>query len=187
VAVASYGPVRSVFLAHRDPLERLGEVHLDPASRTSVNLLAVLLRTRGLSPPTRTLASYARETLPANALLIGNPAIEFALGPHTHALWDLGEAWRDLTGLPFVYAVWAIRRDAPADLANRLRAAKARGLGRLTDFIRDRTEFTPEFRRAYLGGHIRYDLDARSKSGLEDFRRRLEATSGRPTFAPRFR
>ena len=50
IAVASLGEVRSVFLAHKVPLEKIRLIHLDPASLTSVNLLKVLLAEHGMNP-----------------------------------------------------------------------------------------------------------------------------------------
>lgn len=187
VAIASDGPVFSVFLAHREPLESIREIHLDPASCTSVNLLKVLLAGRGLNPVFKPLAGYDRASMPPNTLLIGNPAIEFALGPHDHAIWDLGAEWKASTGLPFVYAVWAVRDSvASPELASELRRAKEQGVGRIPQFVEDRADFTREFRRAYLGGHIRYDLRAPEKAGLERFRRLLEKHVNRPTSEPRY-
>src|SRR5262249_28452657 len=106
-AIASLGEVRSVLLAHRRPIEEAKEVYCDTASLTGMNLLRVLLAERGLKPEFKPLASYAAASLPDYAMLIGNPALDFALGPHEHEIWDLGEAWFELTQLPFVYAVWA--------------------------------------------------------------------------------
>jgi predicted solute-binding protein len=190
VAIASDGPVFSVFLAHQDPLdERLTEVHLDPASCTSVNLLRVLLAARGLSPRFSPLADYDRERMPRNVLLIGDPAIRFSLGPHPHQIWDLGAAWQEWTGLPFVYAVWAVREAAatPA-LANGLRAAREQGVNAMAHWVEHRPEFTREFRQAYLGGHIRYGLGDREKAGLECFRQALDTHihPRRPTVVPRY-
>jgi len=190
VAIASDGPVFSVFLAHRDPLdERLAEVHLDPASCTSVNLLRVLLAARGLSPRFLPLAAEPGGSMPRNMLLIGDPAIRFALGRHDHRIWDLGAAWKEWTGLPFVFAVWAMREAAatPA-LADGLREARERGLARLPEWIDHRPEFTREFRQAYLGGHIRYGLGDREKAGLGRFRQALDAhlSPPRPTVPPRY-
>jgi chorismate dehydratase len=190
VAIASDGPVFSVFLAHQDPLdERLTEVHLDPASCTSVNLLRVLLAARGLSPRFLPLAGYDPERMPRNVLLIGDPAIRFALGPHPHRIWDLGAAWKAWTGLPFVYAVWAVRDSAatPA-LADGLREARHLGLESMPHWVAHRPEFTREFRQAYLGGHIRYGLGVAEKAGLERFRQALEThlEPRRPTVIARY-
>ena len=190
VAIASDGPVFSVFLAHQDPLdERLTEVHLDPASCTSVNLLRVLLAARGLSPRFSPLSGYERDRMPRNVLLIGDPAIRFALGSHSHGIWDLGAVWKEWTGLPFVYAVWAVRETAATRaLADGLRGARERGLARIPEWVERRPEFTREFRQAYLGGHIRYGLGDREKAGIERFRQALDAhlSPPRPTVSPRY-
>src|SRR5262249_22112479 len=59
IAIASLGEVKSVFLAHRKPLDRAEEIFCDPASLTSVTLLKVLLAERGLKPEFKPLESYA--------------------------------------------------------------------------------------------------------------------------------
>src|SRR6184192_1688658 len=110
IAVASLGEVKSVFLAHRRPIEKVTEVFCDTASLTSVNLLRVLLAERGLRPEFKPLPNYDFAKLPDYALLIGNPAIDFLRSSRQHEIWDLGAAWYELMKLPFVYAVWALRR-----------------------------------------------------------------------------
>ena len=110
VAVASLGEVKSVFLAHRRPIEDAKEIFCDTASLTSVELLRVLLAERDLKPVFKPLASYAPADIPDYALLIGNPAIDFLRSSPPHEIWDLGAAWYELTHLPLVYAVWALRR-----------------------------------------------------------------------------
>src|SRR3989442_200315 len=64
IAVASLGEVKSVFLAHRGPIEQAGEVFCDPASLTSANLLKVLLAERGLRPEFKPLAVPDPATMP---------------------------------------------------------------------------------------------------------------------------
>ncbi len=78
VAVASLGEVKSVFLAHRQPLEDIREIFCDTASLSSVNLLKVLLAERGLNPAFQPLPSYEAAHTLENVLLIGDPAIRFA-------------------------------------------------------------------------------------------------------------
>lgn len=185
-AIGSDGPVASVFLAHHGPLEQIRTVWLDPASCTSVNLLRVLLAEHGIRPEFRPLTSYAAAAELDNVLLIGNPAIDFRRAAHPHTLWDLGEAWRELTGCPFVYAVWALRHGASAELRTRLLAAKAAGLAALPQTVKKRTEYDLEFRRAYLGGHIRYELGVPEKAGLARFAELLAKHTGREVFAPRY-
>src|SRR3974390_3692672 len=88
IAIASLGEVKSVILAHRKPLDEVTEVFCDTASLTSVQLLRVLLAERGLKPEFKPLAGYDLAALPDFAMLIGDPALDFALGQHDHEIWD---------------------------------------------------------------------------------------------------
>jgi chorismate dehydratase len=187
VAIASLGEVKSVLLAHRLPLLELREVFCDPASLTSVNLLKVLLAELGVRPEFRTLASYESAHLPDAALLIGDPALDFLLGPHEHCIWDLGAAWFELTGLPFVYAAWAMRRGVHnAALRGQLREAKEFGLDTLDSIIRNRKEYDYDFRKDYLGWHVHYHLGSDEKRGLAKFAELLRKHGFGPLYEPRF-
>lgn len=188
VAVASLGEVLSVFLAHRVPLEQVTRVACDPASLTSVNLLKVLLAERGLKPEFVPLASYAEAPAQEAVLLIGDPAIDFLRAPHSdHAIWDLGAAWNELTSLPFVYAVWALRRGVDTTPIRRvLREAKTFGLETLDYIISNRREYDEEFRRDYLGWHIHYHLGTDEKRGLARFAELLRQHGLGPVHDPRY-
>jgi len=119
VAVGSDGPVRSVCLVSRVPVAELDglTVALGSTSRTSV-LLARLVLGRVLrvapiyvdhSPDLRSMLEVADA-----AMLIGDPALRATLvDAPAQGLYvlDLGQAWREWTGLPMVFAVWAVRRD----------------------------------------------------------------------------
>lgn len=170
IAIASLGEVKSVLLAHRKPIEEAREIFCDPASLTSVNLLRVLLAERGLEPEFKPLASYDFKSLPDYAMLIGDPALDFLLGPHEHEIFDLGAAWFEMTALPFVYAVWALRRGVEnRALRRQLTEAREFGLDTLDNIIRTRTEYTEDFRKDYFGWHIHYHLGADEKRGLGKF------------------
>jgi chorismate dehydratase len=187
IAIASLGEVKSVLLAHRKPLDEVKEVFCDTASLTSVQLLRVLLAEHGLKPEFRPLASYDFAALPDYAMLIGDPALDFALGPRQHEVWDLGAAWYELTDLPFVYAVWALRRGVENSALRRvLREARDFGLDTLDSIIRTRTEYTYDFRKDYLGWHIHYHLGSEEKRGLAKFMELLHRHGCGPIHAPRF-
>jgi chorismate dehydratase len=187
IAIASLGEVKSVLLAHRRPLEEATEIFCDTASLTSVELVRVLLAERGLKPRFRALPSYDFTALPDFALLIGDRALDLLLGPHEHQIWDLGEAWYDLTRQPFVYAVWALRRGLEnSALKRQLREARDFGLDTLDSIIRTRTEYDLDFRRDYLGWHIHYHLGADEKRGLAKFAELLRRHGTQPVFEPRF-
>jgi chorismate dehydratase len=187
IAIASLGEVKSVLLAHRKPLDEVKEVFCDTASLTSVQLLRVLLAERGLKPEFKPLASYDFAALPDYAMLIGDPALDFALSPRQHEVWDLGAAWYELTNLPFVFAVWALRRGVEnAALRRLLREARDFGLDTLDTIIRSRTEYTYDFRKDYLGWHIHYHLGSDEKRGLAKFMELLRRHGCGPIYEPRF-
>ena len=187
IAIASLGEVKSVLLAHRKPLSEATEIFCDTASLTSVQLLRVLLAERGLKPEFKPLPSYDFPALPDYALLIGDPALDFALAPHEHEIWDLGAAWYELTNLPFVYAVWALRRGVEnAALRRLLREARDFGLDTLDSIIRTRTEYDYDFRKDYLSWHIHYHLGTDEKRGLAKFIELLHRHGCGPIFEPRF-
>lgn len=187
VAIASRGEVKSVLLAHRCPLAEIREVFCDPASLTSVSLLRVLLGERGLRPEFRPLVGYGEAAGHEAVLLIGDPALDFLFGGHPHRIWDLGAAWEELTGLPFVYAAWALRRGANTpELRRRLRVAKELGLRELDAVVRERTEYELAFRKSYLGGNIRYDLGPEEKLGIAKFIALLRQHQTGQVYAPRF-
>lgn len=170
IAVAALGEVRSVLMAHRRPIEEITEVYCDTASLTSVQLLKVLLAERGLKPEFKPLAGYDFSQLPDYALLIGDNALDLALGPHQHEIWDLGQAWFEMTGLPFVFAAWSLRRGIEnSNLRRQLREARDFGLDTLEHIIQSRTEYTLDFRKDYLGWHLHYHLGTDEKRGIAKF------------------
>jgi chorismate dehydratase len=187
VAVASLGEVKSVFLAHRRPIDDVKVVFCDPASLTSINLLRVLLADQGIRPEFKPLASYGDAAQLDYVLLIGDPALDFLRAPHEHEIWDLGAAWLELTRLPFVYAVWALRRSIDTKrLERQLRDAKDFGLETLDYIISSRNEYDLEFRKDYLGWHIHYHLGVDEKKGLARFAELLRKHGENPVYDPQF-
>src|SRR3954452_152502 len=111
ISIATRGPVLSVTLFSRAPWQQIRSVALDAGSRTSAALTQVLLRKRyGVTPDVVPLAlEQSAEDAGADAvLLIGDRAMRACLPGFAYA-FDLGQEWYDWTGLPFVYAVWAVR------------------------------------------------------------------------------
>ena len=186
IAVASLGEVKSVFLAHRQPLEEVREIYCDTASLCSRHLLQVLLAERGLKPALLPLPDYQRAPSLQNVLLIGDPALEFARSSPPHQIWDLGTAWFETTNLPFVYAVWALRRIPNQTLRRRLREAKNFGLDTLDYIIASRTDFDYAFRKDYLSWHIHFHLGADERRGIARFIQLLRKHGLGPLYEPRF-
>jgi chorismate dehydratase len=180
-AIASRGPVRSVNLFHRGPLERVRRVALDTSSRAGATLVRIVLHERlGRDPEYVAMGPSLVDMLAVAdaALLIGDPALDRKLDA---ARTDLGEEWTRLTGLPFVYAFWAGRPDAvtPAGV-KRLQQALAEGLlardtiaARHADGVPGRRELYQD----YLRNNIVFRLGDEEQAGLGEFYRRAHALS----------
>lgn len=176
VAIASRGAVYSVFLAHSGPLSGIRVVSLDPASRTSNNLLrCILAEFHNLHPVFE--SSSALPEGDRALLLIGDQAIRFREQPREEVDYlDLGQEWLAKTGLPFVYAVWQFRPEIvhPSAAATALRAIKTAGLRRIREIAHFQNTFEPAFAEHYLTNHVHFDLDAEEKAGLTHFRTLLQ-------------
>jgi chorismate dehydratase len=179
VALASRGPVRSVLLLHRRPLESVRRVALDASSRTSAVLTRLLLRERlgrdpeyvGAPPDVSAMLSSADA-----ALVIGDIALYYE--GEARRL-DLGTEWTALTGRPFVYAFWAGRPGAAsAEHVAALQEAAAEGLRALRAVAATYNGHAPEraaLNEAYLRENIVYRLGEAEVAGLYEFYRRAEA------------
>jgi chorismate dehydratase len=187
IAIASLGEVYSVLLAHKKPLDEAKEVFYDTASLTSVNLLKILFAEKKLFPQFKPLESYAAAPEKDFVLLIGDRAIDFQRAPHTCEIFDLGFAWHELTNLPFVYAVWALRRGIEnKELRRELREAKKFGMETLDYLIETREEYDADFRRDYFEWHIQYHLGEDEKRAIAKFRELLQKHNLGPVFDPKF-
>ena len=176
VGIGSRGPVASVALYTRRPLDEIRHIALDTSSRTSVTLIQVLCRHRfGIEPAFVPHGpDLAAMTTQCDAgLLIGDPAFDVdhvALGL---TKVDLGEAWTGMTGLPFVYAAWTGRAGVigGGEVAA-LQDAQAAGL-------RDIPAIAGEYGRGdaaraaraavYLRDNVKYGLGADEAAGLQMF------------------
>jgi chorismate dehydratase len=175
IAIATRGPVLSVTLFSRTPWEQIRRVALDAGSRTSAALTQILLRKRyGVHPEIMPLPlDRGAEDVDADAvLLIGDRAMRACLPGFAHA-YDLGQEWYDWTGLPFVYAVWAVRPGV--DLAGvdaALIEAKHRGVSR-AGLIAQREApglgLDAGFCRRYLANILHFDLGPREQAGLHHY------------------
>lgn len=113
LAVGSDGPVLSVNLVSPVPLADLRHVALGSTSRTSVLLAQLLLEERyGVHPTYATMPPDLTAMLleADGAVLIGDAALRARHADGVHVV-DLAQEWHDWTGLPMVFAVWAVRRD----------------------------------------------------------------------------
>ena len=188
LAITCDGPVHSVALFSRRPVEQLDRctVLRTASSRTSILLLDLIARHRwGVRPRYATVRAEAPDLatlagLPHDAVLvIGDAALLLAAQELYPVRVDLGAEWKAWTGLPFVFAVWAARRDAGLDTVQavhrRLLESRTWGLAHLDQLAADAARATgvrEDVCRAYLGD-LDYALSYRHLAGLTDFFRRL--------------
>jgi chorismate dehydratase len=181
VGIVSAGPVYSVYVAHRGPMGELEGVTADPASLTSIHLFQVLAEgVLGRRLPLLPENAANVENPSCGRLLIGNQAIVYRVASEQavagEEFWDLGEQWTLWTGLPFVYAVWVLRRgiSGAGAVGEAFRTLAEAGLRAVPEIAAADVEFGPELAGRYLTEHIRFNLGARERAGLERFSRELE-------------
>jgi chorismate dehydratase len=175
-AIGSDGPVASVVVFSRVPIERIATLALDISSRTSVALTRILCRSKWHISPKLTPGEpdvRGMLTRADAALVIGDPALAFDAEAAGVETIDLGSEWQALTGLPFVYAMWSGRAGAvgPEHIAE-LQAARVRGEAAIPA-IAERESGGDRHRaeqvRRYLSDNLRYPLGEREIAGLRRF------------------
>jgi chorismate dehydratase len=181
------GPTLTVRLFSRVPLDQITRVHADTDSHTSRALGAVILHDKfGVRP--EVVDFNAREQMassgssgdegspwPETVLLIGDkvvadspPAVRY---PHQ---LDLGEAWKAITGLPFVYATWMCRSDEVSSehvlrAARLLHRQRLRNAVRLDHIVSDEAHqhgWSDDLARDYVGSLLRYEVTAEAREAV---------------------
>lgn len=178
IAIASLNQVRSIQLISKKPIEQIRTVAVDTSSRTSVGLTQVLLTKffgghRELTPMPPVLGPMLDRC--DAGLLIGDPAL--LAKTEGYYAYDLAELWRARTGLPFVFAVWAVRKSALAEMRPGLNLGgifqRSRDHGLLPENLETiAREWSPRMGlpeaeiASYLRENIHYTLDAECRKGL---------------------
>lgn len=144
VCVASDGPVQSIVLLSRKPIEALGKdkVILTAKSATSHCLLKIILRgAYGAIPNYYTRNITPEEPIPADAtasLFIGDDALWLYHHPPAGLyLYDIGQEWKNLTGQKMVFALWAVRREFANKNPEGVKLIQERVHGAFLSFIRN--------------------------------------------------
>lgn len=137
--VACDGEVASVCLFSDVPVGEIKRVLLDYQSRTSVELLKILLKEYWKISPDfiDTKEGFESEyNQTTAALIIGDRALRLQASGANPYIYDLGLAWKQLTGLPFVFAMWVSNKKLPDDFIQAFNAANKAGLDNITEVIR---------------------------------------------------
>ncbi|HED54854.1 MAG TPA: hypothetical protein ENJ00_11745 [Phycisphaerales bacterium] len=188
--IGSDGPTLTVRLFSQIPIEQVRTIHADTDSHTSVALCRVLMLERfGHDPaivdyhareqmPSKIGGSVDSDEWPEAVLLIGDkvvsgspPAVRY---PYQ---LDLGECWKEQTGLPFVYAVWMCRSDRVEDpLVRRawmvLDRQRRHNRTRIDAIATDRAaehRWPVDLARTYLGSRLAFEYDQPARKAAERF------------------
>jgi cyclic dehypoxanthinyl futalosine synthase len=202
VGIGARGPVRSVLLVSNVPLDRVEAVELDLSSRTSAVLARLVLARLCKSEPHYVGRAYGargpkledwaprgHDLKKTAALVIGDPALSLEdRFPH---VTDLGQAWFEWTGLPFLFAAWGARADTQVSIADQdaLRAALVEGLRERHAIAESQAKangIDAVTAHAYLTEAIRYDFGDDERRALELFYEKAASAGLLPTSRVRF-
>jgi chorismate dehydratase len=198
VAIASRRPVRSILLVSKVPLDKIRSVALDTSSLTSAALTRVLFaKWWGAGRTFASMAPDVEKMLNEHdaCLVIGDPALK--VDRARYLTYDLAEEWIRLTGKPFVFAFWAVRQGALADVPlgldlatvfqeSRDHGLQAESLERIAREWAPRLGLSETDVKTYLTENISYDLDPACLDGLRLFYRYAENCGALPA-APSLR
>ena len=190
--VASTHRVRSVILVSVVPLWKVKTVAFDKGSRTSVTLSRIIFSEfyhthPDFKPAEPDLARMLAES--DAALLIGDHALKFMednerpdaarqkpllrLGAEPLHVFDLVERWRFLTGLPFVFAFWAVRQgfdgSSALEFLRQSRDFGVRNIPAIAEKYSGELQIKKEFLREYLERNVHYYMDRACAEALELF------------------
>ena len=170
--IGANGAVDTVCLYSDVPIEEIESIALDYQSRTSVALLRVLLKEYWQYNPELKKANVGfEENIKGNhaALVIGDRA--FALNTKHAYIYDLSAIWKEMTGLPFVFAAWVANKKLPQDFIVAFNKALEKGLIDIDTALALEGDNYPNCTNPedYLNNKISYTLDAEKQKGMKLF------------------
>jgi chorismate dehydratase len=192
--IACHGAVRSILLVSKRPAAEIRTLAVDSSSRTSVQLVRVILERRYGAEPESVAHAPDLDAMLRKAdaaLLIGDPALRIDPASLPWHVYDLGAEWVAMTGLPMVFAVWAGREGVVTpEVAAAFRASCRYGLEHLEEIVAAESVargFPPALVHEYLTRHIVHELGPRDYQGMELFLEYARSAAGarvRPVTRP---
>jgi chorismate dehydratase len=162
--IACDGEVASVCLFSDVPLQEIEIILMDYQSRTSVALLKILLKEHWKIDPAlmAAKANYENEITGTTAgLVIGDRAL--LQRQKSKYIYDLGTAWKEMTGLPFVFAAWVSNKELPAQFIESFNNANEKGFIHLDEVI-SQNPLTVFDLKSYYTDFVKFKLDARMQA-----------------------
>jgi chorismate dehydratase len=167
--IGSNGDVASVCLFSEVPLEKIEKVLLDYQSLTSVHLCKILLKHFWKISPVLENAkeNYTKEISGTTAgVVIGDRAL--AQRKVSTYIYDLGEAWKTMTGKPFVFAAWIANKQLPDNFIQQFNEANSIGLYHIDEVVAANSNGVYDL-NIYYKKNISYELTKEKLSGMEKF------------------
>ncbi len=177
--IGAVGKVNTVLLLSDVPLKDIKQIFLDYQSRTSVNLLKILLKNYWKIKPEfkNTSGGYEDMISGTNAgLIIGDRAFEYSV--KFKYVYDLSEVWMNFTSLPFVFAAWVANKELPQTFINNFNDALKKGLESkdliINNYLKDNPNINFDIEK-YLKQNISYYLDSEKRKGMDLFLKMLKS------------
>lgn len=178
--IGADGPVRTVMIYSQVPIQEIKRLFLDYHSKTSVQLAQTLLKeywhldVELIPAKEGYIPNIQGDTA---GLVIGDRA--FALAQKFKYQYDLSEIWKEMTGLPFVFAAWVSHQPLPPAFLTSFNQALQKGLEMLPQLIALMPSPTEDFDlKNYFESQIQYHLDPKKKQALALFLDKVKANSG---------
>ena len=171
--IGTTGEVASVCLFSDVPLTEIKTILLDYQSRSSVGLLRILLKDywKLNIDLISANANYEEKILGTTAgLVIGDRA--FIQRKKSKYIFDLGTAWKEMTGLPFLFAAWIANKKLPQTFVEKFNQTTGKGLKNLTEIILA-NPYTHYDLKKYYEENISFNLDDDKRRGLVEYLKRL--------------
>ena len=175
--IACDGEVASVCLFSEVPVNEIQTVLLDYQSKTSVALLKILLKEHWNIEPKLVDAQKGYELSISGTtagLVIGDRALEQR--NKSKYCYDLGQAWKELTGLPFVFAVWVSNKAMDKQFIEKFNMTNDLGITHIEEVIK-LSNFLSFDLKLYYTKNIKYIIDNKKQNGLNEFLNRIEKQS----------
>ena len=176
--IGSDGPVNSVAILSNKPIQELKKIILDNHSMTSNRLSKILLENYwnlemdfSKEDVSKGIENLSEDT---GVVMIGDKV--FAHQSKFQFKYDLGEIWKKMTGLPFVFAVWIARKNLPIERTDKLNQVLAFGVSSIDAILKTKSynNFNLE---QYLKVNLEFNFSSTNKQGLELFLNKYRLTA----------
>lgn len=160
--IGSNGPVDSVFIFSTKPIHEIQSLRLDTQSRTSNGLARILLKYYWKQDVEVKMKGEADAFV-----LIGDRT--FGQKDQVPYAYDLGEIWKEFTGLPFAFAVWVANKELPAKFVQDFNQALREGVSHPEDVIPGLKNYPNFDYKYYLTQNLDFNLDSQKRLAIEKY------------------